>query len=359
VDWFSGGACIAVVRLGVAYAGNALLRVRWLSHNVAIVGSGSEAQLCAQYLRSDQGGATMVGLIAPENACPIASSCERDLGTISQLQLLIQSRGVDDVIVATSVCDRAHFSDLLSGLLCFPVRVLLWPASIGIEAQWLATSGCKIGEMPLILASVPPLHGWRWVLKDAQDRFLAGFLLIFFLPALLAIAAMVRISSRGPILFRQEREGYNGRQFTIYKFRTMHVAPPDLDRLILTARRDPRIFPLGAVLRKTSLDELPQLFNVLRGDMWLVGPRPHSPLATAAGQRYSVVVKQYMSRCKVKPGITGWAQVNGWRGTTNTIEEIQQRVAHDLYYIENWSSWLDVKIVLQTAVKGFLNRNAY
>jgi Undecaprenyl-phosphate glucose phosphotransferase len=359
VDWLIGGACIVFLRLSVAYGGNVLIRTGRLTHNVAIIGSGFEAQCCAQYLGSDQAAATSVKLIAPEKFWVINASSERYHSQMSQLQTLIQSHSVDDVIVATSEGETARFGDLLSALLCFPVRVLFWPTSVGIKAQWLTTSGYKIGKMPLILASIPPLRGWRWVLKDVQDRFLAGLLLIICLPALLAIAAMVRVSSRGPILFRQEREGYNGHNFVIYKFRTMHVASREPNQLILTARQDPRVFPLGLTLRKTSLDELPQLFNVLRGDMWLVGPRPHSPLATAAGQRYAVAVNRYMSRSRVKPGITGWAQVNGWRGTTNTLEEIRQRVEYDLYYIENWSSWLDLKIVLRTAVKGFSNGNAY
>jgi exopolysaccharide biosynthesis polyprenyl glycosylphosphotransferase len=343
-DWLWGGACIVLVRFVAGYAGAALLWMRWLRHNVLVVGSGAEAQLCTQYLRSDQSGANVVGIIAAEE--------------IAELQSLIQTSHVNDIIVATAERDREQLRDLIRRLLCLPVRVLLWPQSVGVEAEWVATSGCKAGGMPLLLASTPPLDGWRWVLKDVQDRSLALLLLIILLPALLGIAVLVRVSSPGPVLFRQEREGYNGREFVILKFRTMHVAPRKLD-LVLTARRDARIFPLGRILRRTSLDELPQLLNVLRGDMWLVGPRPHSPLATAAGQCYAAAVKQYMGRFRVKPGITGLAQVNGWRGTTNTIEEIQQRVAYDLYYIEHWSVLLDVQIVVQTAVKGFVHRNAY
>jgi exopolysaccharide biosynthesis polyprenyl glycosylphosphotransferase len=278
---------------------------------------------------------------------------------IAALQPLIQANHVQDVIVATAERDRERLPDLVGRLLCLPVRVMLWPQSVGVEAEWVGTSGCKAGGMPLLLASTPPLDGWRWVLKDLQDRSLAFLLLMILLPVLLGIAVLVWISSPGPVLFRQEREGYNGREFVILKFRTMHVAPRKLDQLVLTARQDARIFPLGRILRKTSLDELPQLLNVLRGDMWLVGPRPHSPLATAAGQCYAAAVKQYIGRFRVKPGITGLAQVNGWRGTTNTIEEIQQRVACDLYYIEHWSVLLDLRIVVQTAVKGFVHRNAY
>jgi putative colanic acid biosynthesis UDP-glucose lipid carrier transferase len=264
-----------------------------------------------------------------------------------------------DVIVATQEHERVRLPELVHGLLGLPVRVLLWPRSCGVEVEWFTHSEYRIGGIPLLLASAPPLDGWRWVLKDSRDRLLAFFLLVCISPVLLGIAVAIRVSSPGPILFRQEREGYNGRTFTIFKFRTMQVAEPPIGELVLTARRDPRVFPLGALLRKTSLDELPQLLNVLRGDMWLVGPRPHSPLATAAGQRYAVAVREYMSRFRVKPGITGWAQVNGWRGPTNTIEQIRQRVAYDRYYIENLTFWLDLQILLRTSIKGFNDYNAF
>ena len=210
----------------------------------------------------------------------------------------------------------------------------------------------------LLLTRAPPLDGWRWVLKDVQDRALALLLLIFCAPVLLAIAVLIPFCSPGPISDKNE-EGYNGNKFVIFKFRTMNYAPSETNRSNPTERQDLRLFPLGAFLRKTSLDELPQLLKlVLRGDMWIVGPRPHSPLATAAGQSYSAAVKHYMARQKVKPGMTGWAQVNGWRGATNTIEQIQLRVGHDLYYIDHWSVWLDFQILLQSR-RGFVHQNAY
>jgi Undecaprenyl-phosphate glucose phosphotransferase len=358
-DWLAGGAFIVLVRLAAGYGGVALLSARRLSHNVVVVGTGSEAHYCAQLLQSDRSGASVVGFVATESDCTNRPDADRQANSIARVHRLIQLHQVKDVIVATSEHDRTQLPDLVRGLLCLPARVLLWPRSIGVQAEWIASSKCKIGDMPLLVASAPPLDGWRWVLKDVQDRTLALLLLIFCSPVLLTIAALIPLLSPGPALFRQEREGYNGNKFVIFKFRTMIVSPLETDRLILTEKQDPRLFPLGALLRKTSLDELPQLLNVLRGDMWLVGPRPHSPLATAAGQRYSTAAQHYMARFRVKPGITGWAQVNGWRGATDTIEQIQQRVVHDLYYIEHWSVWLDFQILLQTALKGFVHQNAY
>ena len=359
VDWLAGAACIMLVRLGAGYAGAALLGARRISHNVAIVGAGSDARSCAQLLDRDPGGANVAGFIGMDGAGRSDADVARNAEVTAAVQKLIQSHRVRDVIVATSAADRGQLPDLVRGLLCLPVRVLLWPASIGVDPEWMASSAFKVGGMPLLLASAPPLDGWHWVLKDVQDRILAFLLVIVCSPVLAAIALAIRLSSPGPVLFHQEREGYNGNKFVMLKFRTMHVTASPTDRLVLTTKDDARVFPFGALLRKTSLDELPQLFNVLRGDMWLVGPRPHSPLATAAGQRYSAAAKRYMARFKVKPGMTGWAQVNGWRGATDTVEQIEQRVVHDLYYIEHWSVWLDFQILVQTAIKGFVHQNAY
>jgi Undecaprenyl-phosphate glucose phosphotransferase len=358
-DWLLGGAFIVLIRLGAGYVGTALLLARRLSHNVAIVGNGPEARACAQALRADRSGTNVVGLIAADGNCIDWADDEACGHSVAKLQQLIRVHHIQDVIVATSAHERARLSDLIRGFSCLPVRVLLWPPSAGLAAGWVATTECKAGDMPLLVTNPPPLDGWRWLLKDVQDRTLAFLLLIFCAPVLLGLAALIPLCDRGPILFRQEREGYNGNKFVIFKFRTMRVSALKADRLVLTTKDDPRLFPLGALLRKTSLDELPQLLNVLRGDMWVIGPRPHSPLATAAGLSYSAAVKHYMARFKVKPGITGWAQVNGWRGATDTVEQIQQRVVHDLYYIDHWSVWLDFRILLQTLVRGFVHQNAY
>jgi Undecaprenyl-phosphate glucose phosphotransferase len=358
-DWLTGVAFIVLVRLGAGTIASALLLARRISHNVLVVGGGSEAQSCLHILRSDPCGENVVGFVPVHEAggLPCESGGQADF--LAWMQEMIRAYQVRDVIVATPDGDRGKLGDLIRGFLCLPVRVLLWPPSIGLEPEWVASSECKVGDMPLLVVSAPPLDGWHWVLKDVQDRFLAVLLLLVCSPALLGISVLIRLSSPGPVLFRQEREGYNGNKFVIYKFRTMYPQASPTDRLVLTEKSDSRVFPLGAFLRKTSLDELPQLLNVIRGDMWLVGPRPHSPLATAAGQRYAAAAKRYMARFRVKPGMTGWAQVNGWRGSTDTVEQIQQRVVHDLYYIENWSVWLDFKILLQTAFKGFVHQNAY
>ena len=359
LGWFVGLIGVVCVRLAAACASRAVVRARWFTHNVLIIGSGPEAHSCASLLRADGGGANVVGLLSVEGFSLTDNKDGVSTVNISDLQRSVSAHEVKDVIISLALHERAELSDLVKSLLWLPVRVSIWPPSIGVQTGFLAGNGYRIGSMPLLLAGVPPLEGWNWVIKDARDRVLALLLLIFNLPVLLGIVLMIRLTSPGPILFKQQREGYGGSLFTIFKFRTMRVGNSPNSTLTLTEKDDPRVFPVGALLRKTSLDELPQLINVIRGDMWLVGPRPHSPLATAAGKRYSAAVTGYMSRLRVKPGITGWAQVNGWRGPTNTLEQIQQRLTYDLHYIEHLSLWLDLKVLLRTMITGFIHKNAY
>jgi exopolysaccharide biosynthesis polyprenyl glycosylphosphotransferase len=217
------------------------------------------------------------------------------------------------------------------------------------------------GNILLVKLSDRPLDGWRWLVKDIQDRALALLLLTFLTPLFLMIMAGIKLSDRGTIFFRQTRYGYCGDTFEIFKFRTMRTAQtePGSSPLILTTRNDSRVFPFGRLLRRTSLDELPQLLNVLLGDMWIIGPRPHSPFARAGGTIYSKAVRGYEARYRIKPGITGWAQVSGWRGPTDTLEQLSHRVEHDLYYIENWSTFFDVKILFKTLSCAFWHENAF
>jgi putative colanic acid biosynthesis UDP-glucose lipid carrier transferase len=359
LGWLVGLVGLVCVRLAAASASHALVRARWLSHNVLIIGTGPEAQRCASLLNADGSGANVVGLISADDASLTDHNEGVDAVQMSDLQRSINLHEVKDVVISTSFQEQAQLSDLVQSLRWLPVRVLLWPPSLGVQTGLLAGGGYRIGDIPLLLAGVPPLDGWHWVVKDVRDRVLAFLLLVFNLPVLLGIVLMIRLTSPGPVLFKQQREGFGGKMFTIFKFRTMRVIDSPTSRLILTEQDDPRVYPFGALLRKTSLDELPQLLNVIRGDMWLVGPRPHSPLATAAGQRYSAAASGYMARMRVKPGITGWAQVNGWRGPTTTLEHIQKRVAYDLYYIEHMSLWFDLKVLLRTMITGFVHKNAY
>ncbi|RUR27820.1 undecaprenyl-phosphate glucose phosphotransferase [Vreelandella andesensis] len=204
--------------------------------------------------------------------------------------------------------------------------------------------------------SVTPINGMARITKRLEDIVLGSVFLIFSLPACLVIAIVLKIQSPGPILFKQYRTGVNGRCFKVYKFRSMEVHDEKSNKVTQASRGDPRVTRFGAFLRSTSLDELPQFYNVLQGRMSIVGPRPH---ALVHNDYYKELVESYMKRHKVKPGITGWAQVNGFRGATETIEKMEKRVEHDLWYIDNWSIWLDLRIIGLTIVKGFVNPNAY
>lgn len=193
------------------------------------------------------------------------------------------------------------------------------------------------------------------VVKRIEDILLAGIITVLIIPLLLTIAVVIKISSPGPVLFKQKRMGINGRTFKVYKFRSM-VLHDEEGAVTQAKRNDARITKVGAFLRRTSLDELPQFINVLQGRMSVVGPRPH---ALVHNEYYKELVESYMQRHKVKPGITGWAQVSGYRGETDTLEKMQKRVEYDLWYIDNWSLWIDLKIVFLTLWKGFVNKNAF
>jgi lipopolysaccharide/colanic/teichoic acid biosynthesis glycosyltransferase len=210
--------------------------------------------------------------------------------------------------------------------------------------------------VPAINLIASPLSPNAMMKKDLFDRFFAACALICLAPLMIVIAIAVKLSSRGPVFFRQRRKGADGRVFMIYKFRSMRIHQEEPGVVKQAVRQDPRVTKIGAFLRRTSLDELPQFINVLKGDMSVVGPRPH---ALEHDDMYQKVVAGYIHRYRIKPGITGWAQINGYRGETDRIEKMERRVAHDLYYLGNWSFALDMRIIAATVVKGLINNNAY
>jgi len=212
-----------------------------------------------------------------------------------------------------------------------------------------------ISGLPVFSLCESPLNGPFGVVKRAEDVVISILILLLIWPVMLMIGIGIRLTSKGPALFKQRRYGLNGMPIKVYKFRSMAVCEDSGD-VPQAKRGDVRITKFGAFLRRTSLDELPQFFNVLQGRMSIVGPRPH---AVAHNEQYRKLIRGYMWRHKVKPGITGWAQINGWRGETDTVEKMEKRVEYDLDYIRRWSIWFDLKIILLTVVKGFINKNAY
>ncbi|MDR4125516.1 undecaprenyl-phosphate glucose phosphotransferase [Yanghanlia caeni] len=209
-----------------------------------------------------------------------------------------------------------------------------------------------IGGLYTLDISRSPMEGPARVIKRLEDLILGAIISVLMLPVCAVIAVAIKLTSKGPVIFKQYRMGINGRRFKVYKFRSMEVHEEESGQVTQARFGDPRITKLGAFLRRTSLDELPQFYNVLQGRMSIVGPRPH---ALAHNEYYKDLVESYMQRHKVKPGITGWAQVNGLRGETDTLEKMERRVQYDLWYIDNWSLWLDLKIIALTVWKGFIN----
>jgi putative colanic acid biosynthesis UDP-glucose lipid carrier transferase len=213
----------------------------------------------------------------------------------------------------------------------------------------------NVGGMPVIAICETPFMGLNSMIKRTSDIVLSCVILLLLAPLMLAIALAVKMSSPGPVIFRQRRYGLYGEEIIVYKFRSMKVM--ENDNTVVQARRgDGRVTPIGGFLRRTSLDELPQFINVLQGRMSIVGPRPH---AVAHNEQYRKLIKGYMLRHKVKPGITGWAQVNGLRGETATLDKMEARIQYDLDYLRNWSLWLDLWIVLKTVKVVFTRENAF
>jgi len=200
-----------------------------------------------------------------------------------------------------------------------------------------------------------PISGWSQLLKIIEDYSIATVALILLSPLMLLVAAAIKLDSKGPVFFKQKRLGFNNQEFAIYKFRSMYVHEPPAGRTEQAKEGDPRITRVGAFIRRTSIDALPQIFNVLNGTMSLVGPRPH---ALDHNEEFGRFVRGYFARHKVKPGITGWAQANGFRGETDTIDKIEGRVERDIYYAENWSLLFDIRIILMTALVVIFQKTA-
>ncbi len=275
------------------------------------------------------------------------------LGGLGQLAAYINEHRVDVIFIALPMRHLPRVLSLLDDLRDTTASIYYVP-DIFVFDLIQARSG-EIEGIPVVAMCETPFYGYRGVAKRLTDFVLATVILTLLLPLLLAIAALVKLSSPGPVIFKQRRYGLDGQEIAVYKFRSMRVTE-DGDKIRQASKRDARITPVGAFLRRSSLDELPQLINVLQGRMSLVGPRPH---AVAHNEEYRKLIKGYMVRHKVLPGITGLAQVNGCRGETTELKDMQARVNYDLDYLRHWTPMLDIKIILLTAIKVFRDDKAY
>jgi Undecaprenyl-phosphate glucose phosphotransferase len=316
--------------------------------NVAIVGFHQSTDPLIERLSRDD-SVRIIGCfderVRRDPSLPMPAGVAR-LGTPADLIEYARRYRVDHVIIALPWSATDRIIAVARQLSVLPIDVSLAPDKLGLS---LIAMPIALGDVSLLGIVKRPLGDGQHFIKRAFDCLGALILLTALAPLMALVGALIKLESRGPVFFRQRRHGFNNELVGVTKFRTMYTHLSDPAGEKLTERDDPRVTKLGRLLRRTSIDELPQLFDVLRGDMSLVGPRPHPTKAKAAGRYYQEVVADYAARHRVKPGITGWAQVNGWRGETATEEQILKRIEHDLFYINNWSFWLDLKILFLTA----------
>jgi putative colanic acid biosynthesis UDP-glucose lipid carrier transferase len=275
-------------------------------------------------------------------------------GDGSDLNALNEKHKPDEIWISLSVSNQAQLDEVMHSLRNSVANIRLLP---DLMMYRILNHGMSITVgIPMVDISVSPMFGSRRLLKAAVDYSVALIALVILSPVLIAIAIGIKLTSSGPVLFKQKRHGWNDEEISVYKFRSMAMHQETSGVVKQATRDDPRITPLGRFLRRTSLDELPQFINVLEGKMSVVGPRPH---AIAHNEEYRKLIPMYALRHKVKPGITGWAQICGYRGETDTLDKMEGRVRHDIFYLENWSVWMDLKIIFLTPVATIQNKNVY
>ncbi len=358
--------------LGLLLPAMALLRVaaavlirRWtqngrLTRRAVIVGAGRHAEDLIQMLRRSRiAGIKVCGVFddRAKDRSVDPSERYRVLGTFKELEDFCRGEQIDLIIVTLPASAEERILQLMRKLWTLPIDVRISAHQSKLRLRPRAYS--YIGEIPFLAVFDKPLSDWGWALKEIEDRVLAAFFIVLLSPVMLAVAIAVKMTSKGPVLFKQTRHGFNNQLVSVYKFRSMYTDMSDAHAVKQVTRDDPRVTPVGRFIRKTSLDELPQFFNVLKGELSIVGPRPHAMQAKAGNVIYNDVVDGYYARHRMKPGITGLAQINGWRGETDTEEKIQRRVEYDIQYIDNWSIWMDLYIIAMTPVSLLNTKNAY
>jgi Undecaprenyl-phosphate glucose phosphotransferase len=332
-----------------------------LTRRTVIVGCGAPgAHVIEELHKQKDTGVKIIGLFDDrgDERSGIECAGERKLGTVDDLVEFGRRTRVDLVIFSLPISAETRILQMLKKLWVLPVDIRL--AAHANKLQFRPRSYSYIGKVPVLDVADRPIADWDVVMKWLFDKIIGGLILLCALPLMAVIAIAIKLDSRGPVLFKQKRYGFNNDLIEVYKFRSMYADAADAAANKLVTKDDPRVTRVGRIIRKASLDELPQLFNVVfKGNLSLVGPRPHAVNAKAEARLYDEAVDGYFARHRVKPGITGWAQINGWRGETDTHEKIQHRVEHDLYYIENWSVLLDFYILLRTPFALLKTENAY
>ncbi len=361
-SWYILGLILlSVDRAAIAAFVRRLTRNGRLDRRTAIVGGGPAAEQLLRDLSAQRDTDLRIyGVFddrGDERAPDVVSGFPK-LGDVDDLVAFARNTRLDLVIFTLPITAEARILEMLRKLWVLPVDIRL--AAHANKLRFRPHSYSYIGSVPVFDVFDKPIAGWDVVLKSVFDRVVGAILLVLLAPLMALTALAVKATSRGPVLFRQKRHGFNNELIEIFKFRSMYVDQLDPNAQRLVTQNDPRVTPVGRFIRKSSLDELPQLFNVVfAGNLSLVGPRPHALNAKAAERHYDDVVDGYFARHRVKPGVTGWAQIHGWRGETDTREKIERRVEYDLDYIENWSILLDIYILALTPFALFKTKNAY
>ena len=355
--WFLSATALFAGSRWLARAALGVIRERGIdSRSVVIIGATTGAAHLVKALARDAwSGLQIVGFVSTPFDKEVKAFDELPcLGTIESYLSEAKDSLPDQIWLALPLRAESLIQRCLDELQDSPITLRFIPDFLGYEL--LNHHVTELVGIPVLTLRGTPMEGHARLLKAAEDRFLAALFLVVLSPLMLLIALGVKLSSRGPVLYRQKRHGLGGREIYVVKFRTMRQHQTENGSVPQATRDDCRITWFGRFLRRSSFDELPQFINVLRGEMSIVGPRPH---AIEHNEFYSKKLRGYMQRHGVKPGITGWAQVNGLRGETDTVEKMAKRVEHDIYYINNWSIWLDLKIILMTPLAILARTNAY
>jgi Undecaprenyl-phosphate glucose phosphotransferase len=331
-----------------------------MERRAVIVGGGKAAeQLIRTVEKQPYNDIRICGIFDDRNdkrSPPIVAGYPK-LGTISELIEFARIARIDMLIVSLPLTAESRVLQLLKKLWVLPVDIRLSAHSNALQFRPRAYS--YIGSVPMLDIFDKPINDWDSVAKRAFDIVFSLIGIILFSPVMLATAIAIKLDSKGPVLFKQKRHGFNNEIVEVYKFRSMYTDRSDPTAKQTVTKNDPRVTRVGRFIRKTSIDELPQFFNSLLGSLSLVGPRPHAIAAQSHNLLYNEVVDGYFARHKVKPGVTGWAQINGWRGEMDTNEKIRMRTEYDLYYIENWSMLFDLRILFLTPIRLLNTENAY
>jgi len=353
ISWAVSSVTLIIVFRGMLGFVLKLIRLKgWNHKRIIILGAGNLGCAVAKKLRKSTATGLKVYSLLDDNK-ELHGNVIEDItveGDLNKVAELVGKYEIDEVWIALPMRAEARIKEILHELRNSTVDIRFVPDIFNLSL--LNHSITEIAGLPVLNLSESPMHGINWFAKTIEDKLLSLFILLLVSPIMVIIAIGIKLSSKGPIFYRQERVSWNGKPFMMLKFRTMPVEAEKASGPVWAKAGERRATRFGSFLRKTSLDELPQFLNVLKGDMSIVGPRPERPVFVS---EFKEKIPAYMKKHLVKAGITGWAQINGWRGDT----DLNSRIEYDLHYIENWSLWFDLKIIFLTMIKGFVHKHAY